>query len=602
MFKLKMLHKGLILVGVPLFVGVSFCLVLIVLFQQARADLQRELRARTIVTKTAELTQLYYVNAMRLFVASRVHDPYAFKKFDVLSSAADEDIEDLQRLVTPGSQQARTVQRIETISRELKATITILRRPDKEEFDSFDAERIKNIGRLRNLLSELTNSLVELGSTGSMTERAAAQTDVSRRWLTDFIALGIVIDVLVAAGLTIFFTRAISGRLDALCLDTNHLVREEPLGAPSKESDEIGDLNRTLHQVSGALSDARHKERALTNNAADVICSLNLDLEFVKVNPASQKIWSYQQEELIGKKLNDFVEDPSQLKLCQDGNTVFETGFRHKSGTIVDMHWSSNWSEQDKLYFCVARDISESKQAQRLKQQLMDMVSHDLRSPLTAINGILTLLGMDTYGPMGERALKKINVARKESARLIDLVNNLLELERIDAGGLTLKRRSVSVPELVSRSIDAIAELAALRSIAITVEKIENVSANLDQDRIIQVLLNLLSNAIKFSPEGADIKVSVEKDDEFLTFAVVDSGCGIALSDQPFLFDRFSQITQTNARDGAGLGLAICKHLVELHAGTIGVKSPINGSHGTRFWFKLPLALTAASLDSKLEN
>jgi len=591
MIKLKMLQKGLILVGVPLIVGISFCLILIGLFQQSEADLEREMRARTVVTKAAELSQLYYVNAMRLFVAAKTNDKLAMKKFDLVTGTADEDIRDLKKLVDPGSQQAAAVESIESASKDLRTIITNLSRPDAEESDSFTLERIQNISRLRNALSELATDLIELGHTAGITQRAAAQTLASRRRVTGFIALGIVIDVIVAAGLTVFFTKAISGRLDELCTDTRHLVREEPLGRVSDDGDEIGDLNRTLHQVARALAGAREKERALTNNAADVICSLNSDLEFVKVNPASLKCWDYSPEELIGKSLSDYVQDAGQLNLRQDGNDcVFETGFRHKSGQIVDMHWSSNWSAKDRLFFCVARDVSESKQAQRLRQQLIDMVSHDLRTPLTAINSLLTLLSMETFGPMGNTALRKITVARGESTRLIELVNNLLEVERIDSGRVTLRCQSVGVRELVDGAIDAIEEIAAPKSIKVIGGNVADVCVNLDRARITQVLINLISNSVKFSPDGEVVTVAAKIEAGSVTFSVADNGPGISLAAQQSLFNRFSQITQTTARHGAGLGLAICKHLIQLHGGEIGVVSPINDTRGSLFWFTIPLS------------
>lgn len=589
-----MVHKGLILVGVPLLTNVLFFVILMSLLQQTDSELQRELRSRQVVGKAGQLVHLYYSSLESIVIASKTGDPYYVKRFDTDVPILQKELGELKALVNPNSQQAPLVQRLEENSKRLIAVLMEIRRSGADSLGLSDMQEIKDLARLKHMVSQVSEDLSELAQSETRALAQGSSVDAARKNIAQFVTVGVASNIVLAVFLTMFFSRTVTARLDQLSRASVRLIREEPLGPVSPDADEIGELNRTIHQVSHALADARRKERALIANAADVICSLSESGVFVKVNPASAPVWGFPPGDLVDRRVQEFVTDASQLNFRQDTLTTFEAGFVHQSGSIVDTFWSANWSTDDKLYFCVARDISQKKQAERLKQQLIDMVSHDLRTPLTSINNVLSLMAMETYGPLSDKALNKLQIAQAESGRLINLVNNLLDYERLEGGQLHLDLHSVDPGDLIARCILSMSDLAAKKSIKLEPDIQTNVNIELDENRIVQVLINLIANAIKFSKNDTSITVSIKQESNGVTFGVQDQGPGISEADQGRLFNRFSQLRETNAADGAGLGLAICKQIVELHNGKIGVTS--DGKSGSYFWFSLPLGNNAEAV------
>jgi PAS domain S-box-containing protein len=245
----------------------------------------------------------------------------------------------------------------------------------------------------------------------------------------------------------------------------------------------------------------------------------------------------------------------------------------------------------------VFRDITREREVDRMKNDFISIVSHELRTPLTSIRGALQLvLGKTGEGQILTRAetfpqareLLAISLANTE--RLIRLINDILDISKIEQGRMQLNRERVSPLEICHVAAAEVAALAATRSI--TVEVIEHLglpTVYADRDRAVQVLVNLLANAIKFSYVGQRVQLNTQLEATMLRFIVRDWGRGISIDDQSRLFQKFQQLDNPATREvsGSGLGLAICKAIVEEHGGTIGLSStPGNGSS---FYFTLPL-------------
>jgi len=248
-------------------------------------------------------------------------------------------------------------------------------------------------------------------------------------------------------------------------------------------------------------------------------------------------------------------------------------------------------AQLDKTFHKMVDDLTE---AERNKQQLLQTVSHDLRSPLSSVRGILTLLSAGAMGEMPPRALEKVRIAESDVERLIRLINDLLDLEKFSEGKGKLELGKVSVKRLVERAVNSIGTLAEERGINIS-RAIDPVSVSGDEDRLVQVLVNLLSNAIKFSSEGGEIEIEAElktdadgAEEEVVEIVVVDRGRGVPEEMREKIFERFEQVKESDATEsgGSGLGLAICKSIVELHGGSIGVRENPDG--GSIFWFRIP--------------
>jgi len=217
------------------------------------------------------------------------------------------------------------------------------------------------------------------------------------------------------------------------------------------------------------------------------------------------------------------------------------------------------------------------------------MITHDLRTPLSTIRNFLEMLGSAMYGELTEKGEKMLALADRSSARMLSLINDLLDVEKIKAGMMELSIADTQLASVLEHCAQSVASLAEAGGIKIEVSS-ENIIVRADEDRLSRVVTNLLSNAIKFSPSGSTITLAARlgTDGQFAEVMVKDEGRGIPQEMIGTIFDRFTQVMESDSRSkgGSGLGLAICKALVELHGGTISAASQ-NGE-GTTFTFTVP--------------
>jgi len=237
----------------------------------------------------------------------------------------------------------------------------------------------------------------------------------------------------------------------------------------------------------------------------------------------------------------------------------------------------------------VITNMEQLKTLDQAKSEFLSIASHELRTPLTSIKGSLSLMRSGVVGKLNEMADNLITIAENETDRLIRLINDILDLAKIEARKLPLHQDWRSFNELTKVTLESLVGLAQQAEVQLAVEAMPPIDAYIDGDRVQQVLTNLLSNAIKFSPKGASVMVSCEINDRHeLYIAVKDQGRGIAPEDQDAIFQKFRQATNSKNPlvKGTGLGLAIARALVEQHGGIIGVKS--TPGEGSTFYFTLP--------------
>lgn len=235
----------------------------------------------------------------------------------------------------------------------------------------------------------------------------------------------------------------------------------------------------------------------------------------------------------------------------------------------------------------------------RMKDVFLSMITHELRTPLTVMNGLAETLEAGVYGPLTPAQSDRVRQIIEQGERLRQLVNDLLDLSKMEAGMMRLRREPLdphTMAEAVVAQLTPVAERAG-------VELINRVRRDLpevfcDGQRVEQVLTNLVGNALKFTPCGGSITLGARAAGEEAIFEVEDTGCGIAEEAREKIFDKFFQLhpDKDDRTKGTGLGLAIVKHLVELHGGRVGVESEVGA--GSRFYFSLPLA----SSDSESEE
>ena len=232
-------------------------------------------------------------------------------------------------------------------------------------------------------------------------------------------------------------------------------------------------------------------------------------------------------------------------------------------------------------------------EAERLKNGFLSTVSHELRTPLTSIRGALGLLASGATGALSHDAIRLVEIAERNAVRLMALINDILDLDRLETGTIQLHCAPVPAESIVRRALESLATIGLRHGVAVEADEVSSMIWA-DADRIVQVLVNLLSNAVKFSVLDGVVTIGHVLEDGWHEFRVTDHGRGVPAAQHLAIFERFHQVEMSDAREkgGAGLGLAICKSIVEQHGGTIGVTS--TEGNGSTFWFRVRTAPEAA--------
>jgi PAS domain S-box-containing protein len=455
-----------------------------------------------------------------------------------------------------------------------------------------------------HLNAAATGELVALGETGVQRIRKAPEfwAEDRTRWATIVMA-GIIINIGAVLLLLVFFNRSIVSRLLVILDNSFRLAAERELHPPVPGGDEIAELDGAFHNMADALNEAIQKQRLLIENARDVICSIDDQGVFLAMSNAAISVFGYSHEELIGCNVLNVVPDEDGASLLKHLGDLrggkdapeFETRFIRKDARQIDILWSAYWSEPAGAAICVAHDITERKGAERLRQEVMQMVSHDLRSPLSTIQAFHSMLAEGMFGKIDEKGQRFLNSADFSSRRMLALINDLLEIEKMEAGALELERRWLPVSELFDEAIKSVTPTAETKGVRLRGASTE-VMVFGDSDRLLQVLINLLSNAIKFTPPEALVSLSAVQTEHATEIRVTDQGRGIPEHLQKTIFDRFKQARSSDAqgKSGFGLGLAICKALVALHGGDLSVQS--TEGVGSVFSFRIPAEPVSAGI------
>jgi PAS domain S-box-containing protein len=430
----------------------------------------------------------------------------------------------------------------------------------------------------------------------------------AREKIKKLLALALLVNIILAVALAVFFTRSITSRLQVLVDNTDLMTKGKRLLTPLSGSDEISRLDAVFHDMATALRREEERLKSSEERVRTIIEFMPIGLVVLDkagsiefINARAEEMFGYKTEELLGQPLQRLFavaqEDggaPANMALQQlvskSLNRINEiTGVRKgKSEFPVELSLSDFPGEKGASHLAVILDVTERAEIQRLRQAFVAMVSHELRTPLTSIKGYLSMLDMGVYGALSPQCIDDAQRAEQNVTRLMTLINDLLDLEKMEDGMISITLKVTSVDAILNQSLDAVKIFAQERNVAIEIPE-ANWEIDVDAGRIVQVLVNLLSNAIKFSPADEKVTVQITRDSNWALFKVIDRGRGVPAHFKEAIFERFQQVSESDAtqKGGTGLGLAICKAIVERHDGSIGVES--EEGKGSTFWFRLPV-------------
>lgn len=388
--------------------------------------------------------------------------------------------------------------------------------------------------------------------------------------------------------------------------------------------------------------------RELLEAAPDAILQVDAEGRIILLNRVTEDMFGYAREELLGKPVEVLIPRELHARHAEHraqyrehpmtrtmGSGLALEGIRKDGSRFpVEISLSPSPSAEEFRVTAIIRDITERKvaedrlrkiqedytqrlaesnaeleltnreleRANRLKSEFLASMSHELRTPLHTIIGFSELLAEQLEGPLNPKQMRFIQHIHKDSLHLLELINDILDISKIEAGRLELRPEAFDFSALVAESLASVRALAEAKFQVLEADLRVATAIEADRLRIRQVLVNLLSNAIKFTPEQGRIRLEARVHDRFVVISVMDTGIGIPAEEHDFIFDKFHQVGNTTlgVREGTGLGLAITKRLVEQHGGTIRVDS--QPGQGSTFFVTLPVTPPATTAGRKMQR
>ena len=366
---------------------------------------------------------------------------------------------------------------------------------------------------------------------------------------------------------------------------------------------QVDERTLELRRLNERLRESEARASAVVDNIVDGIITIDEHGAIQSFNPAAETIFGFAADEVMGRNVKILMPEPDhgahdgylrdylttgEAKIIGIGREVVG---RRKDGTTfpLDLAISEAQLGDGRLFTGIVRDITERKEIDRMKNEFISTVSHELRTPLTSIMGSLGLVRGGALGEFPEKARGLLDIAYNNSDRLVRLINDILDIEKIESGKLDDPDETVDIMPLVEAALDANTGLCDQYRVSFTLsERLDGARVIANRDRLMQVLTNLLSNAVKFSPPGGCVEIAVSREGDNLRIAVTDRGPGIPDEFHDRIFQKFAQADSSDDRQrgGTGLGLSICKAIVERYGGTIGFETEMH--RGTTFHFTLP--------------
>ena len=606
--KFKLTTQAALLVAFFVFGEVALLLTLGSVLSDTKVHYTQMQKSRAIVNNVNDLIMYSYTSIMALLQTTYKEGNSDFTASDTAMKEVLMRLKRLETLTTEDPNEAAIVAKtkfqIQQIVSLMDETKTVLQ--NKEEYtDTWQA--MKLLQKARSVINDVVAQVTELATLERKKQKIKQSIEkekASRELLEKLVMVGVIFNIVMAAVATTIMTQKFSRRISVLTANTRRLSNNEELLAPIGGDDELSRLDESFRQMAQMLLAAQEKEKANEARIRAFIDNMQVGLlivddkgEITQSNPYVEELFGYSAEELIGQRIAALFCDSETMSLDAFLDMLTERALG-KAAQIqainsvgktfpVEAKLSIMQSDLGTRLVLNIVDLTAKFEVERLKKEMVSMVSHDLKTPLSSIQAALALVGTGKMGEISDDAQRILNKSDREIDRLIKLIGDLLDISKMESGKLELEIKRVSALEIVDRSVGAVEGVKSKRKLEVSLDD-PDIELAVDQERIVQVIVNLLSNAIKFSPPDSTIDLKVRKTGEAVEFQVSDQGPGISSAFESKIFTRFER-DKDDAKagiEGTGIGLAICKAIVEGHGGEIAVRN--NKESGCTFTVSLP--------------
>jgi PAS domain S-box-containing protein len=580
--KFKILQQGLVLISIPLFCELAMFAVLVKLELNAEMAAKRAAHARAVSDGVTTLEK--DIHNIGKFFRSFQYKEALTANLNPYCDRLYADIDHLRQLSADRPEYLPLLQSTEQAVRRAHLNLEQARKAViSEPWSAYQI--IKDVRKkLDTDLGEIISpQLMQLSSAYSDVdeEREAAS---ARSKIRTILFGAVPISICFAIAAAIVFTKIIADRIAKLCRDAELMAKGERLSPVMSGSDEIAQLDQIYHQSAQMLADSKRKLQASYDYAADLILSVDDKLKISSVNKTCQIMLGLSPEELSNRPVVEIVAPNDRdafLQLIIESRTDIskqlnrELSLADSNGRLIPTVCAPRFSRLEQSTFCVFHDISQRKEAERIRNEVFAMVTHDLRGPLTSFNGFLEFVEMGKMGELSEAGARLLPMAQSSASMMGKLLNDILTLEKVKSKMVQVRRSPLRLIEVLDEIAGTLFFAAEKRSIKIKVTSNDYIIET-DRERLEQVLLNFLSNALKFAPEHTEITLFTEVVGDELNISVKDKGPGIKPEEIDSVFERFYEGTSGNSDlPSSGLGLTICKEVAQLLGGTVGIRSEV---------------------------
>lgn len=596
------------LISVPLMLQLGLFGAVAYLQNQAEDEARRAEISRKIADEVIELTKDILSIRSNFGVADSIHlNPELGSQYKTLSESVEAHFEKLRALTQSNIELSRALNRsIASVHTAQEQMIEARREYKKAKRGQADGMSDKWL-RLKDSSMTLSKEVLSLGEAGKAIADASPEKQRKfREQVQSVLIAGGCANIILTLVLTAILTNSIIRRLKVITDNSYRLVSNRPLNPPLAGSDEIADVDAIFHQMAGEIMKAASKEKAILESAYDCICSFESSLKFVSSNAACENFFGVMDSEIISTNLTEYLdsEDAQRARefiaqaIAGKLPKPIKISIRHADGQVLQVLWSGRWAAfegSNGEFYSIFHDVTEQSRAEELRQEVVAMVTHDLRTPLMTVQTFLDMLSQGFYDnnpttTNGEsKSQKHLAGAKRSCNRMMLLIRDLIDIEKIKSGMMTINPSQISAKDMFDNVIEESTAYANEMGVSLKVRPTKSI-VTADEEMLQRVLTNLVANAIKFTPEGGVVTLSAHNSATTVTFSVSDQGPGLPPDMLKKVFDRFQQAPNQTARTkgGSGLGLTICQAIVHLHKGQIWAESA--EGEGSQFFFTLPKA------------